>query len=164
MTRLIYALLVMVPLVSSANRAPAQTPSAAAADSVELAAARYAKQHLPVDGRTVAFDARTRAGNTLARTRSASQSDALAKALGGRREELACAIPKPGCGKMIADIVIALQTPKFVGTGAEIVVETHTRSGTGNETYAVERDGAAWRVSKVLTHQAVSGVRPAPHP
>jgi hypothetical protein len=165
MTRLIYALLAIVPLVSSVNGASAQTPSLAEADSIELAAARYVKQHLPADGRTISFDARTRAGQPLTRTRSAAQSGALAKALGAGLGEFACAVPAARkCARMTADIGIVLQTPTFVGDVAEIVVETHTPGGTGIETYVLERDGLSWRVSRVAARRAVSGVRHAAQP
>jgi hypothetical protein len=132
---------VAVPLHAACAQSTADT------DSIEIAAARFAKVRHVGAGR-ISFEPRVRAGDSFRVGRSAAHIAEMAQALGGAPEAVGCDHKTASC-RLNADMGLVFQTPRANGTTAQLTVEVYTRTGVGSETYILERTGRSWRVIKV---------------
>jgi len=146
----ILGLLAIATTLSGVN---AQVSSNADRDSIEIAAARFAKSTLP-PARPIVFEPRTRTPNGWSAGRSEAQIGRLISALGARVGRLGCGSDPSPCTPLDQDIGIALQSPKISDGQATITVEEYFKHGVGSETYLVVRTGTGWTVSKILTRSA----------
>jgi hypothetical protein len=147
------SILGLLTVATPVSGASAQISSNADRDSIEIAAARFARSRLPAS-RPIVLDPRVRTPDGWSTGRSEAQISRLISALGARLGTLGCGVDPSPCTPLDQDIGIALQTPKVSGGQATITVEQYFKHGLGSETYLVVRDGTRWTVSRILSRSA----------
>jgi hypothetical protein len=147
------AILALFAVAVTFNGVNAQSSSGADRDSIEVAAARFAKFTLPAS-RPIVFEPRVRTPNGWSTKRSEAQIGRLVSALGARLGRLGCGADPSPCTPLNQGIGIALQAPKMSHGQATITVEQYFNHGLGSETYLVVRDGTHWSVSRILRRSA----------
>jgi hypothetical protein len=147
------SILGLLAIAMPVKTARAQMSSSADQDSIEIAAARFARSKLPASS-PIVLEPRVRTPDGWSRGRSEAQIARLISALGARIGTLGCGVDPSGCTPLDQDIGIALQTPKVSGGQATITVEHYLKHALGSETYLVVRDGTRWTVSRILSRSA----------
>jgi len=128
----------MVPFAAALGQAQATT------DSIEIAAARFARGRYAAF-KSISFEPRVRTAKGFVDSRSAAHVADMAASLGADTEKLDCDHTTPAC-RLKADVGLVFRSPKISGDTATVEVEVYTQRAVGSETYVLLRRGQSWHV------------------